>query len=102
LPTIRIPAGAIMTSLAALRPEIEARGAQLIQNRHPAAIMEATAILAPPWLLALDPRGELASIVGGVVGTPTLVILNHEGRIHQRLLDELDGDTLLATLDTLN
>jgi peroxiredoxin len=95
-----------MPALAALLPEIEARGARLIgvniPQDPPPAIMAAAATLAPPWPLALDPRGELAAAVGGIVGTPTLIILDREGRVHQRLVGELDADALLAALDTLN
>ncbi|BAN69902.1 peroxiredoxin family protein [endosymbiont of unidentified scaly snail isolate Monju] len=95
-----------MPALAALLPEIEARGARLIgvniPQDPPPVIMEAATTLAPPWPLALDPRGELAAAVGGIVGTPTLVILDHEGRVHQRLVGELDADALLAVLDALN
>ncbi len=95
-----------MPALAELLPAIEARDARLIgvniPQDPPPAIMAAAATLAPPWPLALDPRGELAAAVGGIVGTPTLIILDREGRVHQRLIGKLDADALLAALDTLN
>ncbi len=95
-----------MPILAGLLPEIEARGARLIgvniPQDPPPAIMEAARILALPWPLALDPRGELTAAVGGIVGTPTLIILDSQGRVRQRLVGELDPEALLAALDALN
>lgn len=88
-----------MPGIAAIHRRLAPRGlvtiAVAMSYDRPDFVLHYMRSNALPFPVALDPMGEIAAALGPVRGTPTLLLIDPEGRLVRRI----EGETDLAALE---
>lgn len=72
-----------------------------MQYDPPAFVAQFAATRQLPFSVAIDNQGHIARGFGGVTVTPTTLLIDQQGRIHQRLVGEISEAELHRLIDEL-
>ncbi|MFN4115010.1 MAG: TlpA family protein disulfide reductase [Inhella sp.] len=72
-----------------------------MQYDPPAFVAQFAASRQLPFGVAIDNQGHIAHAFGGVTATPTTLLIDRQGRIHQRLLGEIEEARLHQLIEGL-